>query len=212
MIDLKLDPRRTAVVVIDIQKDASGLPGAPHSTVAAIANCARLVTAARRVGALPVLVHVGSSRDGADRLGSVADQPMRLAGSLLHDWSAARSGRPEGPHDGRDAQHRRVEPAVRRPCVGLPDPGRGRTDAWPVLGRVLTGRYGPIVSRCRERGPPRPGDRSVKRATRKTEAGRGYLELQRKVTHTERPTGVSARLGTPMWPIRQLPRSSSSAW
>lgn len=87
MAELILDPRSTAVVVIDIQKGIVGMPGAPHSTASVVANCVRLVETARRVGALPVLVHVGRSRDGADRLNVTADQTWAGAASLPPDWS-----------------------------------------------------------------------------------------------------------------------------
>ena len=88
MNDLKLDPQRTAIVVIDLQKGIAGMPGgAPHHKPAVIANSARLLTAARAVGAQPVLVHVGGSPDGADRLKTPTDQPMRATGNLPPDWS-----------------------------------------------------------------------------------------------------------------------------
>jgi nicotinamidase-related amidase len=88
MNDLKLDPQRTAIVVIDLQKGIAGMPGgAPHPKPAVIANSARLLTAARAVGAQPVLVHVGGSPDGADRLKTPTDQPMRATGNLPPDWS-----------------------------------------------------------------------------------------------------------------------------
>ena len=78
MSEFKLDPKRTAVVVIDLQKGIAAIPGgAPHSKPAVIANCARLLSAARAAGAQPVLVHVGVSSDGADRPKTPTDQPMR---------------------------------------------------------------------------------------------------------------------------------------
>jgi nicotinamidase-related amidase len=67
--DLKLDPQRTAVVVIDLQMGIAAMPGgAPHTKPALIANSVRLLAAARAAGAQPVLVHVGGSPTGADRL------------------------------------------------------------------------------------------------------------------------------------------------
>ena len=87
-IALALDPRRTAIVVIDLQKGIAGLPGgAPHTKAEVIANCARLLTAARAAGAQPVLVHVGGSPNGADRVHTPTDQPMRSFGTLPPDWS-----------------------------------------------------------------------------------------------------------------------------
>ena len=87
MSGLILDPRSTAIVVIDIQKGIVRMPGAPHPTASVVANCARLVDAARRAGAQPVLVHVGGSRDGADRLSPTVDQPWTGAAALPPDWS-----------------------------------------------------------------------------------------------------------------------------
>jgi nicotinamidase-related amidase len=87
-LELKLEPRRTAIVVIDLQKGIAGMPGgAPHSKPDVIANCARLLTAARAAGAQPILVHVGGAADGADRLKPISDQPMRATGPRPPDWS-----------------------------------------------------------------------------------------------------------------------------
>jgi nicotinamidase-related amidase len=61
--------------------------GAPHPKSAVIANCARLLSAARAAGAQPILVHVGGSPDGADRVHTKADQTWRSTGSLPPDWS-----------------------------------------------------------------------------------------------------------------------------
>jgi nicotinamidase-related amidase len=87
-VALVLEPRRTAIVVIDLQKGIAQMPGgAPHTKPAVIANSARLLTAARAAGAQPILVHVGGSPDGADRLHTPTDQPMRSFGQLPPDWS-----------------------------------------------------------------------------------------------------------------------------
>ena len=86
MSDLKLDPRHTAIVVIDLQKGIAGRPGTPLATATVIANSARLLVAARAAGAQPVLVHVGFAADGADRLQSTVDQQMRGAGAMPPDW------------------------------------------------------------------------------------------------------------------------------
>ena len=86
-LDLKLDPRRTAIVVIDLQKGILGMPGTPISTPVVIANSSRLLTEGRRGGAQPVLVHVGGSADGADRLHPASDQPMWTTAQPSPDWS-----------------------------------------------------------------------------------------------------------------------------
>jgi nicotinamidase-related amidase len=86
--DLKLDARHTAIVVIDLQKGIAQMPGGgPHTKTAVIANAARLLSAARAAGAQPILVHVGGSPNGADRLKPNSDQPMRMTGPLPPDWS-----------------------------------------------------------------------------------------------------------------------------
>jgi nicotinamidase-related amidase len=86
--DLKLDPKHAAIAVIDLQKGIASLQGgAPHSVATVIANCARLLSAARRAGAQPVLVHVGGSADAADRLHPAAGQSIRSATPLPSDWS-----------------------------------------------------------------------------------------------------------------------------
>jgi nicotinamidase-related amidase len=88
MNELNLDPRCTAVIVIDIQKGIVAMAaGAPHPTPSVVANCVNLLTACRRAGAHPVLVHVGGSLNGADLLHPVADEPMRRAAALPSDWS-----------------------------------------------------------------------------------------------------------------------------
>ena len=88
MSDLKLDPKHTAIVVIDLQKGIAAMPGgAPHTKPAVIAKSVRLLAAARAAGAQPVLVHVGGALDGADRVKTPTDQPMRATGNLPPDWS-----------------------------------------------------------------------------------------------------------------------------
>jgi nicotinamidase-related amidase len=84
---LKLDARHTAIVVIDMQKGIVGRPGAPYPQLTVVANCARLLAAARAAGAQPVLVHVGGSPDGADGLHTATDQSWKSTGPLPPDWS-----------------------------------------------------------------------------------------------------------------------------
>lgn len=82
---LKLDPKRTAIVVIDLQKGIMALRADSQPAKDVVANAARLLAAARQVGAQPVLVHVGGSPDGADRLHPPTDAPMR-AGAFPPNW------------------------------------------------------------------------------------------------------------------------------
>lgn len=71
--DLHLDPKRVALVVIDLQKGIVGMPALPHSTASVVANAVRLADACRAHGAYVVLVHVGPSPDGKDALHPVTD-------------------------------------------------------------------------------------------------------------------------------------------
>jgi nicotinamidase-related amidase len=84
---LKLDARHTAIVVIDLQKGIAGRPGAPYPPKAVVANCARILAAARAAGTQPVLIHVGGASDGADRLHTTTDQAWKLTGPMTPDWS-----------------------------------------------------------------------------------------------------------------------------
>jgi nicotinamidase-related amidase len=85
--ELILDPRATAIVVIDLQKGIVALPGNPHTTVSVVANSVRLLDAARAAGAQPVLVHVNFSADRSDALKQPIDEPMRTGGTMPPDWS-----------------------------------------------------------------------------------------------------------------------------
>lgn len=87
MSELNLDPKQTAVVVIDLQKGILQIPGAPHSMAAVLANATLLLKQARTAGAKVVLVHVGGAPDGSDRVNPVSDQPMRMRGPMSPDWS-----------------------------------------------------------------------------------------------------------------------------
>lgn len=86
MTEIAFEPKRAAMVVIDLQKGIVAYTGAPHSTADVVRNVQRLLRAARAGGVLPVLVHVGGAADGSDRLAPPSDQAMR-AGSLPPDWS-----------------------------------------------------------------------------------------------------------------------------
>ncbi len=86
MRELSLEANKAAVIVIDLQKGIVPLPIRPHSGRTVVANTVRILRAARRAGVLPVLVHVGSSPDGRDRLFPDADQPMHR-GAFPEDWT-----------------------------------------------------------------------------------------------------------------------------
>ncbi len=86
--NLKLDAKQTAIVVIDLQKGILAMRGDAPQVKAVVANAAQLLAAARQAGAKPVLVHVGFSPDGADRLHPQADQSIGSSGNAVPppDW------------------------------------------------------------------------------------------------------------------------------
>jgi len=85
--DLILDPKTTALVLIDLQKGIAGRTTAPHSAQAVIANCAAMADAFRTRGAAVVLVHVAFSQDQADRLMPVSDLPQTMPAVIPPEWS-----------------------------------------------------------------------------------------------------------------------------
>lgn len=85
---LKLAPRTTALVLIDVQKGTLGLPLAPHEPATVIENSARLASHFSQKGAPVVLVRVDFSKDFGDRPGGVTDIPMVLPpNGLPADWA-----------------------------------------------------------------------------------------------------------------------------
>jgi nicotinamidase-related amidase len=72
---LLLDPKQTALVLIDLQKGILGRQTAPHSALDVLARSVRLAERFRAAGGLVVLVHVSFSPDGADRLTPPTDEP-----------------------------------------------------------------------------------------------------------------------------------------
>jgi nicotinamidase-related amidase len=83
---LTLDPRRTALVLIDLQKGIVARQTAPRPAAQVVACARRLVDRCRAVGATVVLVHVAYAKDGRDRLAPGADAPMP-AGPLPPDFT-----------------------------------------------------------------------------------------------------------------------------
>jgi nicotinamidase-related amidase len=83
----KLDPKTTALVLIDLQQGIVPFGKAPRSGEAALANAAALARRFREVDAPVVLVRVGWSADFADALKQPVDQPSGLStGGLPANW------------------------------------------------------------------------------------------------------------------------------
>src|SRR5436305_5297501 len=75
MSDLALDPKTTALVVIDLQGGIVARPSGPHSAADVVARAARLADAFRGAGATVVLVNVDFAKDRRDLLQPPVDSP-----------------------------------------------------------------------------------------------------------------------------------------
>ena len=85
-MDLTLDPSRTALVVIDLQKGILASPRSPHSAEQVVANAGRIAAALRAKGGFVALVHVGPL-DGRDTLHPLTDAPARGGALPPADWT-----------------------------------------------------------------------------------------------------------------------------
>ncbi len=86
MVELKIEPSRTALVIIDLQKGiaSTGRHLEPIEGAKVVENAARLVSAMRSAGAFIVPVHVGS-KDGKDMPTISAEQTMGRS-AMQPDW------------------------------------------------------------------------------------------------------------------------------
>jgi nicotinamidase-related amidase len=85
-VELTLDPRTTALVVIDLQKAIVARVTAPRPAKEIVAENARLAARFRAAGALVVLVRVAFSEDDRDRLKPPSEEPPP-AGPFPPDFS-----------------------------------------------------------------------------------------------------------------------------
>ncbi len=82
---LTIDPRTTALVLIDLQEGILGYAKAPYEAPAVLAQAVRLVDAFRAAKAPVVRVKVGWSDDGGDALKAPVDAP-NPAHALPANW------------------------------------------------------------------------------------------------------------------------------
>jgi nicotinamidase-related amidase len=89
-----LDPKTTALVLIDLQKGIVGNPQlSPRSGSEILAGSIAVAEKFRAAGALVVLVHVAFAKDYADMPSRAVDQPMQLPeGGLPDSWSEFADG------------------------------------------------------------------------------------------------------------------------
>ena len=71
----ELDPSRSALVLVDLQRGVVGRSVGPHSADDVVASSVRLAQAFRDAGALVVLVRVSFAADFADALHGATDEP-----------------------------------------------------------------------------------------------------------------------------------------
>jgi nicotinamidase-related amidase len=85
---MKLDPQKTALVLIDLQQGIVGRPLAPRTSAVVVENAQRLTAQFRALGATIVLVRVTFQQDAKDRLNLPADAPMQFnAAALSANWA-----------------------------------------------------------------------------------------------------------------------------
>jgi len=76
---LAINPKSSALVLIDLQGGVVGREGlGPRSSAAVVENAGRLADAFRGAGGFVVLVRVTFSADGGDRLSAPVDEPMQM--------------------------------------------------------------------------------------------------------------------------------------
>ena len=72
---LKIEPAKTALLVMDVQEMMRSRPTAPHSPAQVFDHAGKLLAAFRARGAFIVLVKIAFSPDGKDRLQPLCDNP-----------------------------------------------------------------------------------------------------------------------------------------
>jgi nicotinamidase-related amidase len=86
MPELSIDPKATALVLIDLQNGITRNSTAPHTAADVISKAVRLADAFRSRGSTVVLVRVAFAADGSDRVKTPTDaQPPAVTPSA--DWS-----------------------------------------------------------------------------------------------------------------------------
>ena len=84
----KIEPSKTALVVIDLQRGIVSRPCVPHSSAEVVARAAQMAAAMRAAHGTVVLVHVTPSLDGKDSLKPMTDAPGPAGwGAPPPDWS-----------------------------------------------------------------------------------------------------------------------------
>ncbi|GLQ93320.1 hydrolase [Dyella acidisoli] len=85
----KLDSRRTALVLIDLQKGILPFAGGPHTAAEVLEKAGALVRRFHELGSPVVLVRVGWSADGGDALRQPVDRPPPAKPTSADWWDFA---------------------------------------------------------------------------------------------------------------------------
>ena len=85
--NLTLDPRTTALVIIDLQQGIVGRTTAPYAADQVVANAARLGRRCNERGAPVFPVHVTYSSDGKDRAPQAVDEAAPVPPTLPVNWA-----------------------------------------------------------------------------------------------------------------------------
>ena len=87
-MSITLDPRTTALVLIDLQKGILGRPLAPHDAAKVVENSAALGKSLKAAGGVVILVKVAFANDYADTPGKEVDEAAPMPpGGLPAEWS-----------------------------------------------------------------------------------------------------------------------------
>ncbi len=84
---LALDPKTTALVLIDLQHGIVSMNVQPASSAQVVERGSRLAAAFREKNATVVLVTVGNLADGKDALAPITDQAPAAAAKRPENWS-----------------------------------------------------------------------------------------------------------------------------
>ena len=102
---INLDPRTTALVLIDLQKPIVAMPLSPYSGSEIVTVSVSLAENFRKAGARVVLVNVAFAQDLGDALRPPVDQPfLHPPGGLPENWSELVDGLAQ-PTDLRVTKH-----------------------------------------------------------------------------------------------------------
>ena len=102
---INLDPKTTALVLIDLQKSIVAMPLSPYSGADVVKISISLAASFRKAGSLVVLVNVAFAKDFGDALRPPVDQPfIAPVGGLPEDWAELVDGLAQ-PTDLRVTKH-----------------------------------------------------------------------------------------------------------